>query len=242
MEINALGQPVGRLVPGWAPRPKPTVSVLAGSYCRLERLDPSRHAEELFAADRRDTDGQSWTYLPYGPFTELATYREWVQQVSIGNDPRFYAVIDTDPSPGSVPEAGAVGLASYLRVQPEEGSIEVGHVHYSPVLQGRRAGTEAQYLLMSHAFEDLGYRRYEWKCDALNAPSRAAAERLGFSYEGIFRHATVVKGRNRDTAWYSIIDTEWPVIRDQLTTWLSPDNFDHRGRQMTSLRIATSTR
>jgi len=242
VEINALGQPVGQAVRRWTPRRRPVASVLAGSYCRLERLDPDRHAEELFAADRRDARGESWTYLPYGPFAELESYRKWVQQICSGNDPCFYAIIDTDTASatGSVAQAGAVGVASYLRVQPEMGSIEVGHVHYSPVLQRRRAATEAQFLLMSHAFEDLGYRRYEWKCDALNAPSRAAAERLGFCYEGTFRQATVVKGRNRDSAWYSIIDTEWPVVRDRLRTWLTPGNFDGRGRQMTSLRLSKS--
>lgn len=213
--------------------------MLAGRYCRLEQLE-AHHAEELYAADQCDVRGESWTYLPYGPFADLASYRDWVLQVCGRDDPRFYAIIDPDASAGSVAGAGAVGVVSFLRVQPEVGSIEVGHVHYSPRLQRHRAATEAQYLLMSHAFEDLGYRRYEWKCDALNAPSRAAAERLGFTYEGTFRQATVVKGRNRDTAWYSIIDTEWPDVRDRLSTWLGPENFDLRGRQRTPLRRSTS--
>lgn len=242
VEFNALGQPVGEVVPGWTPRQKPIASVLAGSYCRLERLDLDRHADELFAADRRDVGGGGWTYLPYGPFADLASYRDWVSQVCRSDDPCFYAIVDTDSTSGVVAVAGAVGVASYLRVQPEVGSIEVGHVHYSPLLQRRRTATEAQFLLMSHAFEDLGYRRYEWKCDALNAPSRAAAERLGFCYEGIFRQATVVKGRNRDSAWYSIIDTEWPVVRNRLTRWLSPENFDARGGQITSLRLLSRPR
>jgi RimJ/RimL family protein N-acetyltransferase len=235
VQINALGQPVGTVVAGWTPPRRPIASVLSGRYCRLERLDVDRHAEQLFAVDRLDVQGESWTYLPYGPFAEPASYRVWVQEACKSEDPRFYAIVDTDSETESVPVERAVGVASYLRVQPEAGSIEVGHIHYSPVLQRRRAATEAQFLLMCHAFEDLGYRRYEWKCDALNAPSRAAAERLGFSYEGIFRQATVVKGRNRDTAWYSIIDAEWPAVRDRLTRWLAPQSFDDRGGQVTSL-------
>ena len=235
VETNALGQPIGPAVPGWTPRPRPAAVVPAGRYCRLERLDPDRHGEQLFAADRLDARGESWTYLPYGPFADLAAYRDWLSQVAHGDDPCFYAIVDTDPLTGSA-ERGAVGVASLLRIQPEAGSIEVGHIHLSPLLQRRRAATEAQYLLMRHVFDDLGYRRYEWKCDALNAPSRVAAERLGFRYEGTFRQATVVKGRNRDTAWYAIVDSEWPVVRDRLTAWLRPENFDGQGRQITSLR------
>ena len=236
--MNELGQPVGHPVPGWMPRPPATAAVLKGRYCRLERLDPHRHAEELFTADQLDAPGESWTYLPYGPFDTLADYRHWVEQVCGGDDPLFYAVVDntdTDPAaPGG--EQRCVGVLSLMRMQPEIGVIEIGHVHYSPLLQRRRAATEAQYLLASHAFEELGYRRLEWKCDALNAASRSAAARLGFSYEGTFRQAAVVKGRNRDTAWYSITDSEWPGLRDRFASWLHPDNFDAQGRQRTSLR------
>lgn len=235
MEINALGQAVGTIVAGWTPRPRPTERVFVGNYCRLERLDPDHHAGELFNADQLDLRGESWTYLPYGPFDDLESYRRWVARVGQADDPMFYAIIDTDSSTGSVPER-AIGVLSYLRIQPEAGSIEVGHVHYSPLLQRRRAATEAQFLLMRHAFDDLGYRRYEWKCDALNAASLAAATRLGFSYEGQFRQATIVKGRNRDTAWNSILDTEWPTVRDRLIAWLAPVNFDAQNRQKTSLR------
>jgi RimJ/RimL family protein N-acetyltransferase len=231
VEITALGQPIGGALPGWTARPRPTASVLVGDYCRLERLEP-HHAEQLFAADQGDVEGASWTYLPYGPFGDFASYRDWVLQVCGDDDPRFYAILNTESSTN----VDAVGVLSYLRIQPEVGSIEVGHVHYSPYLQRHRAATEAQYLLLNYAFEDLGYRRYEWKCDALNAPSRAAAERLGFTYEGTFRQASVVKGRNRDTAWYSVIDTEWPSVRDRLSSWLAPENFDEHGRQITALR------
>lgn len=231
--VNELGQPVGAPVPNWTPRRPPTTSVLTGRYCRLERLDPARHADELFAADQGDASGASWTYLPYGPFTDLDTYRRWADEAASRDDPFFYTVIDTDPGPR------AVGVLSYLRITPESGTIEVGHVHYSPALARRRAATEAQYLLMHHAFDGLGYRRYEWKCDSLNAPSRSAAERLGFRYEGTFRSDKVVKGRNRDTAWYAITDADWPAVRDRLETWLAPSNFDDQGHQRLPLRTAT---
>lgn len=198
MQINELGQPVGQPIPAWTSRPRPTAPALRGRYCRLERLDPHRHAEDLFTADQLDERGESWTYLPYGPFPSLADYQGWVEQVAASDDPLFYAIMNTDPAdPGE--EHRAVGVLSLLRIQPDVGVIE------------------AQYLLVSHVFEDLGYRRFEWKCDALNAASRSAAERLGFTFEGTFRHAMVVKGRNRDTAWYSIIDNEWPSIRPCLS-------------------------
>jgi RimJ/RimL family protein N-acetyltransferase len=233
MHVNDLGQPVGRPVPDWTPRAAPDAAVLTGRYCRLERLDPDRHAAELYAADRLDTRGESWTYLPYGPFATLDDYRKWAEDARAGADPRFYAVVGTDPADGA---PRAAGVLSLMRIQPEAGVIEVGHVHYSPLLQRRRAATEAQYLLARYVFDDLGYRRFEWKCDALNAPSRAAAERLGFRYEGTFRQAVVVRGRNRDTAWYSIIDEDWPAVRDRFAAWLRPDNFDDEAAQRTPLR------
>ncbi|GAA5166398.1 GNAT family protein [Pseudonocardia eucalypti] len=205
----------------------PTASELVGRYCRLERLDPDRHAEGLFAADRRDTRGESWTYLPYGPFPDLDDYRKWLAAAAEPADPRFYAIVDAAERP--------LGVLSLMRMQPEFGVIEVGHVHYSPALQRTREATEAQYLVGRYVFDELGYRRWEWKCDALNDPSRAAAERLGFRYEGTFRQATVVKGRNRDTAWYSILDAEWPALRDRFEQWLRPDNFEPAGRQRSPL-------
>lgn len=234
MRTNAQGQPIGDPVPGWQPRPRPDAQTLTGSYCRLERLDPARHADDLFAADRADADGISWTYLPYGPFADHAAYSAWISDVAALPDPYFFAVLDTEkPSPTS---GRAVGVLSLMRVQPEAGSIEVGHIHFSPALQHRRAGTEAHHLLGTYVFEQLGYRRYEWKCDALNEPSRRAADRLGFEFEGIFRQAQVVKGRNRDTAWYAIIDAEWPRVREAFQDWLAPDNFDTQGRQRSALR------
>ena len=236
MTINELGQPVGDPVLAWATRDRPGAEVLQGRYCILERLDPVRHAEDLFASDQHDRRGESWTYLPYGPFPDFASYRQWLERVAAGDDPRFYGIVDADPV-GEVAEVGrAVGVLSLMRIDPEAGSIEVGHVHYSPLLQRRRAATEAQYLLMRYVFDDLGYRRYEWKCDALNTPSRTAAERLGFTYEGTFRQSGVIKGRNRDTAWYSLLDVEWSPLSDRLPTWLAPENFDDDGRQKTPLR------
>jgi RimJ/RimL family protein N-acetyltransferase len=230
--LNNLGQPIGFPLPDWEPRPRPPREPMEGRYCRLEPLDPDRHAAALFAANAADADGQSWIYLPYGPFPTLASYRDWMGTNCLGDDPLFFAVLDrADGQPS--------GVASYLRIAPAVGSIEVGHIHYAPGLQRRPAATEAMFLLMQTAF-DLGYRRYEWKCDALNAASRSAAQRLGLSFEGIFRQATIYKGRNRDTAWYAAIDTEWPELRAAFQAWLAPDNFDATGQQRT--RLADWTR
>ena len=228
---NDLGQPIGFPLPGWAPPPAPPREPMEGRFSRLEPVHPDRHAADLFAADAADADGRSWTYLAYGPFRTLSDYRTWMCATCLGADPLFFAIIDTA-------EGKAVGVASYLRITPASGSIEVGHLHYSPRLQRSPATTEAMYLLMERAFE-LGYRRYEWKCDALNAASRAAAQRLGLSFEGVFRQATVYKGRNRDTAWYAAVDAEWPALREAFLAWLAPGNFDGAGRQRTRLTDLT---
>jgi len=230
--LNHLGQPIGFPLPGWTPPPRPTREPRQGRYCRLEPLDPDRHAAALFAANAADEEGRSWTYLPYGPFETLPHYRDWMRAQCLGEDPLFFAIVD-------LADGAPAGVASYLRIAPASGSIEVGHIHYAPRLQRTAAATEAMFLMMQHAF-DLGYRRYEWKCDALNAASRAAAQRLGFSFEGVFRQATVYKGRNRDTAWYAAIDTDWPALRVAFLTWLDPGNFDAQGRQRT--RLADLTR
>lgn len=226
----AKDQPVGAPVPGWTARPHPPRADVEGRYARLEPLAPDRHGPALFAANR--ADDRIWTYLAYGPFAELAAYRDWLTSVAALPDPLFFAVIDKATGQ-------AAGVLSFLRIDPAAGAIEVGHICYSPALQRTRAGTEAQYLAMRTAF-DLGYRRYEWKCDSLNAPSRALAARLGFSFEGVFRQATVVKGRNRDTAWFSVIDREWPQLRTAFETWLAPENFDADGRQRASLSALTA--
>ena len=201
---------------------------MVGRYCRVVPLDPARHATALHDAFRLDAAGLGWTYLPYGPFDEVGAFRSWLDGVAVGDDPLFYTIVSDADKP--------LGVASYLRIFPDIGSIEVGHIHYSPLLQRSRAATEAMYLMMRRAFDELGYRRYEWKCDALNAPSRRAADRLGFVYEGTFRQATIYKGRNRDTAWYSIIDSEWPAVRRAFERWLDPGNFDANGEQRTRLQ------
>jgi RimJ/RimL family protein N-acetyltransferase len=205
---------------------------MEGRFCRVEPLDPERHGLALYAANALDTVGRNWTYLPYGPFRSFESYRDWLDQAAAGDDPLFFAIVDRETG-------RAAGVASYLRIMPESGSIEVGHLNFSPLLQRRPAATEAMFLIMELAFS-LGYRRYEWKCDALNAPSRRAAQRLGFSYEGVFRQATVVKGRNRDTAWYAIIDREWPALRAAYEQWLSHANFDSEGLQR--IRLSDLTR
>jgi RimJ/RimL family protein N-acetyltransferase len=205
---------------------------MEGRTCRLEVLDPERHADDLWEANAADRENRIWAYLPYGPFDSADAYRKWTDGVAAGSDPLFHAVIDTATGK-------ARGVASFLRINPASGSIEVGHINYSPLLQRTPAATEAMYLMMKRVFE-AGYRRYEWKCDALNARSRAAAQRLGFSYEGVFRQATVYKGRNRDTAWYAAIDSEWPELESAFTRWLDESNFDSDGGQRQ--RLADLTR
>lgn len=229
--INHLGQPIGIAVPGWTPPQRPSRESLVGAYCRVEALDADRHAGDLYAANALDPDGRLWTYLGYGPFDSLESYTEWVRRMSAGDDPLFFAIVDAASQQ-------AVGVASYLRIAPEAGSIEVGHINFSPRLQRTPAATEALYLLMERAFA-LGYRRYEWKCDALNAPSRAAARRLGLSFEGIFRQALVYKGRNRDTAWYAALDRDWPALQAAFKEWLAPQNFDAGGQQRRRLSALT---
>jgi RimJ/RimL family protein N-acetyltransferase len=229
---NSLGQPIGAPLPDWSARPRPPHSPMTGRYCTLEKLDPERHAADLHAANTEDKEGRIWTYLAYGPFASLDAYRAWAEPMSRSEDPLFHAVLDKATG-------RAVGVASYLRIDPPAGVIEVGHINYSPRLQQTRAATEAMFLMMRRCFDELGYRRYEWKCDSLNAPSRAAAQRLGFRYEGLFRQATIYKSRNRDTAWYSIIDREWPALRAAFERWLDPGNFDAEGRQKLSLSALT---
>lgn len=231
-DVNALGQPVGPPVVNWLPPVHPPLDPMAGRFCRLEPLDVARHAADLQRANMLDAEHRNWTYLPYGPFETLEGYAAWAAGVAVLSDPQFWAIVDSE-------NGKAVGVAAYLRIDQKAGSIEVGHINYSPLLQRRPAATEAMYLMMRRAFRS-GYRRYEWKCDALNAPSRRAAERLGFSYEGLFRQAAVYKGRNRDTAWYAAIDREWPALDEAFQRWLEPLNFDEGGHQRVSLRDLTS--
>ncbi len=229
---NELGQPVGFPLPQWKSPPHPPRTPLLGRYCRLEPLDPARHTADLCAANALDADGGGWTYLTAGPLVTLDDHRQWMAQSCMGEDPLYFAIV-------KLPDEKAVGVASYMRIDPKNGTIEVGGIKYSPLLQRTRAATEAMHLMMRGAFA-LGYRRYEWKCDTFNAPSRAAAQRYGFSYEGVFRQAVIYKGRTRDTAWYSIIDSEWPAIDAAFTHWLAADNFDAVGKQRLSLSQLTA--
>ena len=220
--------PVGVALPGWKPREAPPRTAMVGRFCRLEPLDADKHAADLFAANQLDVEGRNWTYLFVGPFAEFESYRAWLGQMEKSADPLFHTIIDQASNK-------PVGVATFMRIDRGNGVIEVGNINYSPLLQKKPAATEAMFLMMRRVFAELGYRRYEWKCDALNAPSRAAALRLGFHYEGLFRQAVIYKGRNRDTTWFSIIDSEWPQLKRAYETWLAPDNFDAAGKQKRSL-------
>ena len=228
---NEYGQPVGEPVQGWEPAPLPEAPQLAGRYCRLEVLDVDLHADQLYEAYAEAPDDRDWTYLDTGPYPTRESYREWAKVASAGTDPRHYAV--TECATGR-----AVGTLSLLRHDSRFGVIEVGWVMFSPRLRRTPISTEAQFLLMAYVFEELGYRRYEWKCDSLNEPSKNAALRLGFQYEGTFRNNVVYKGRNRDTAWYSIIAQEWPRLKDGFLAWLEPKNFDGGGLQLSKLHAS----
>lgn len=219
----------GAVVAGWQEPPRPLGEAMVGRLVRLEPMNPDLHAADLHRAF--SADDAIWDYLPYGPFSSASSYHRWVKDTATGPDPMFMALRDTVTG-----RCG--GVASYLRITPASGSIEVGHICLAPEMQRSPAATEAMYLMMAWAF-DAGYRRYEWKCDALNLPSRRAAQRLGFSYEGIFRQATIVKGRNRDTAWFAVIDAEWSALREAYRAWLALSNFDAEGCQRERLSDLT---
>ena len=227
---NQFGQPIGTAVPGWSERPRPQRSTLPGRYCRLEPVETDLHAADLFTAYMEAPDDRDWTYLfserPHTP----ALFREYLTKLAMSEDPLHYAIIDEGT-------AKPVGTAALMRIEPIHGVIEVGAITFSPRLKRTRAATEAMYLLMRYVFDQLGYRRYEWKCDSLNAASRSAAGRYGFTFEGIFRRAIVYKGRSRDTAWFSMVAEEWPRIRAGFESWLDPDNFDDAGHQRRRLSI-----
>ena len=214
---------------GWTAARRPPREPLVGDSMRLEPLDVPRHAAALYAASHDGEAGPAlFEHLPYGPFARLEEFRTWLEGCAASEDPLFFALVN---SRTGEPQ----GMASFLRIVPEHGVIEIGHIWFSPSLQRTRQATEAIYLMARHAFDDLGYRRLEWKCDSLNKPSRRAAERFGFTYEGIFRQHLVVKGRNRDSAWFSMLDGEWPVRRAAFEAWLAPSNFDASGHQLRSL-------
>ncbi len=230
IHLNEFGQPVGAPLPDWRGAEFPPRRSLNGWGCRLEPLDPERHGPGLWQAFSADS-GAMWTYLTTGPYATEADMLVWLRECAAKTDPQFYTIFDEH---GEQP----LGLASYLRIDPLAGSIEVGWLHFSPALQRSRLATAAMALMMANAFA-LGYRRYEWKCNAFNHPSWQAALRLGFSYEGTFRQSRVDKGRTRDTAWFSVIDSEWPALQTCFARWLAPDNFDAQGQQR--LRLSTLT-
>ncbi|MCZ8152512.1 MAG: GNAT family protein [Rhodobacteraceae bacterium] len=219
----------GESLLGWKAADWPGDAPLIGRHVRLDRLDADAHAADLFSAFA----GQDalWDYMPYGPFHSAAAYHRWAKEATAGRDPVFWAIT----AEGA---AHPAGVASFLRITPDHGTIEVGHICLSPALQQTRAATEAMFLMMDWAFTH-GYRRYEWKCNALNLPSRRAAQRLGFSYEGVFRQHMVIKGRNRDSAWFAMTDADWPALREAYAAWLSPANFDATGRQRERLSDLT---
>lgn len=226
--LNHYGQPVGQPLPDWQPRPLPQHQVFTGQSCRLEPFSATRHGEALSDAWALAEDGRDWTYMFMGPFDDPQAWQDYIRQLEASRDPLHFAVID-------LATGEAVGSLSLMRIQPEHGVMEVGHVAFSPRLKQTRMATEAHFLLMQYAFETLGYRRYEWKCDSCNAPSRRAAARLGFQYEGDFRQAIVYKGRSRDTSWFSIIDREWPQVKSGLQRWLAEENFTADGQQREKL-------
>ncbi len=213
---------------GWTARPRPTAQVLEGRWCRLERFDPARHGDSLFAASIAPGADLRFRYLFEAPPADRAAFDGWAQRAAAGDDPLFYAVID--PATGR-----AEGRQSLMRITPEHGVIEVGNILWGPRLARTRMATEALYLFAAYSFDGLGYRRFEWKCNAANEPSRRAALRFGFTFEGIFRQHMVVKGESRDTAWFAIVDVDWPAIRAGMERWLQPENFDRDGAQRISL-------
>jgi RimJ/RimL family protein N-acetyltransferase len=223
--MTAAERPIGALVdtrPAALPGPGP----ILGRFARIEKLDPPRHGADLWRAV--NDDDPLWTYMGYGPFGDEAAFTAWLGERAALSDPYSYAVVD-------LATGKAVGIVTLMEIRPAMRVIEMGNIVYSAALKRTCAATEAQYLMARHVFEELGYRRYEWKCNALNAPSMRAARRYGFKYEGIFRHHMIVKGRNRDTAWFAMTNDDWPAARAAFERWLDPGNFDHAGRQKESL-------
>ncbi|MEL6298166.1 MAG: GNAT family protein [Pseudomonadota bacterium] len=225
---NPLDQPIGLPVDGWSPRARPGPEPMTGRFCRVEPLKVDGHLPQLWAALQHDAEGRNWTYSNDPPPTSRDDFAGRLAGMARSPDPLFHAIVDPATD-------AAVGWAAFMRIDPANGVIEIGTIHFTELLKRTPAGTEALYLMMRRAFDELGYRRLEWKCDALNQPSRAAALRYGFTFEGIFRQALVYKGRNRDTAWYAILDSEWPAIKAGFEVWLAPENFDGHDQQRASL-------
>jgi RimJ/RimL family protein N-acetyltransferase len=232
--INEFGQPVGPSLPDWTPRALPPRTPLTGRFCHLEILDIDRHAPDLHAAYSLDPDGRNWSYLPFGPFATLEAYKAFLTSRTAGGDVIYHIVIDAQTGQ-------AVGTVALFRAEMTHGVIEIGNIRYSSLLQRQPAATEAIFLVLRRVFDELGYRRCEWKCDSCNAASRRAAERYGFVFEGTFRNAMVQRGRSRDSHWLSIIDSDWPGLRRAYEAWLDPDNFDRdniQQRRLAEIRAA----
>lgn len=225
---NEFEQPIGPPVPGWTARAEPPRTPMLGRFCRVEPVDVERHVEDLYEAFSEAPDARDWTYLTAGPFPDFASYRDYLTVAAASLDPFHHAIID-------LASGKAIGTAALMRIDKPNGAIEVGSVAYSRRLKHTAVASEAMFLFMQRVFDELGYRRYEWKCDHFNSASRAAALRYGFRFEGIFRNATIYKGRSRDTAWYAMIEADWPAIRRAYEQWLQPANFDQSGQQRTRL-------
>lgn len=221
---NATGQPIGPDVPGWTPRPLPPRTPMVGRTCSIVPFDPAAHGDDLTRAYLADADGGRWTYLFYDRPADAKAMRAYFDMLAPSEDPLFHTIIDAS-------SGKAVGMASLMRIDPKMGVIEVGNINYASAMAGTTIATECMFLFMRRVFDELGYRRYEWKCDSYNAPSRAAALRYGFRYEGLFRQAVIYKGRSRDTTWYAMVDKDWPALKAAYEAWLSPANFDAAGRQ-----------
>ena len=228
MRINELGQPIGEALPDFKPGDLPKLERMEGQYVVIERLSKDKHGADLYEVYGPDSPADMWTYLFQNPVQSQEEWSALLDQMLTAQDRFYYAIVDKE-------SGKALGTFALMRINRGSRVIEVGSVTYSPQLKRTRLATEAQYLLARYVFEELEYRRYEWKCDALNQPSRYAAERLGFIYEGTFRQAVVYKGRNRDTDWLAMIDKDWPAVKIRLEKWLSPDNFDENGQQIKAL-------
>lgn len=212
----------------WTPRPRPGTEALEGRFVRLEKLDPARHTDGLFDASAQPDGDERFRWLPNLPPTDREVFRAWVDQSAASEDPLFFAVIDK--ASGKV-----AGRQTFMRIDAANGVAEIGHIYWGPLVSRKPAATEALFLFARHIFDDLGYRRFEWKCDNSNLPSKRAAQRFGFRHEGVFHQHLIVKGRNRDTAWFAMLNTDWPKLRPAYEAWLSPENFDAEGGQIKTL-------
>ncbi|PNZ67463.1 N-acetyltransferase [Staphylococcus croceilyticus] len=227
MRVNEFKQPIGETLDNYVVPSFPDAQTLEGRYGTLTKLSIN-HTNYLYDVLCDDESRKNWTYLYEGPFDNKTTFEDYIRQLINSKDKYFFTIKDnTQQQP--------LGILALMRINPEHGSIEVGNIIYSNQLKKTRVGTEVQYLLAKYVFETLSYRRYEWKCDNLNTPSKHAAQRFGFTFEGVFRHSNICKGRNRDTAWFSMLDNEWPSVKTRFEQWLEPDNFDEKGHQIKHL-------